>query len=551
MLPSRVHGPRAGATVIGFTHTDNLGNSPGVVAMPVRSTRPSIARTAGGVLAAVALVAAASTSALGAPPDRGGYLTDADPLLALQPGLPSGASVLPIISSGESVGGVQFQGIPDGIGIRTGGDKQKAEVYVAHEETTVPFFGTADFQDASVTKLTLSTAGGPGRGGVLDAEVALPAAAGFLRFCSAVMVGIAEGFDNDVFITGEETDDDGLEIPTGAPYGPDPYPGNGTRQGGYAVVLDTVTGEYTQVAGLGRLNHENTIALPGYDEIALVTTDDTFNRPSAQVYMYRAEDQEAVFGDEGDLWAFRVTGKNGSPVDPADPFNDANDYGDVQPGDDLTGEFIPVPSDIARGLTEELPQDALENWSNDNNVFQFVRAEDIAYDQNDPHVVYMADTGGGGVVPDATTGRLTRGPGAGISPNGAIFRFEFDDEDPTQVTSFSKMAQGDDPSAGAYVPFVSPDNVGTSRNSLMVQEDTDDAKVWQLRLRQGTWRSVAVVTDPDGESSGIVDASKWFGGGTWLLSVQGHGTYVEEEQVGDVLYKLESGQLILLTIPGS
>jgi hypothetical protein len=503
------------------------------------------------VVAAAALVAAASPTAGASPPDRGGYLTDEDPFITLASGLPRGASALPIISSGEMLGDFRFQGIPDGIGIRDGSAQHTVEVYVAHEETTVPFFGTADFQDASVSKLTLSTAGGPGRAAVLDAEVALPSDAGFLRFCSAVMVGPAEGFDTDVFITGEETDDDGLEIPPAAPYGPDPYPGDDTRQGGYAVVLDTETGEYTHVAGLGRLNHENTIALPGYDSIELLTTDDTFNRPSAQVYLYRADDQAAVFGDEGGLWAFRVTGKNGQPVAPADPFNEANDYGDVQPGDDLTGEFIPVPDEVADGTTQELPQDALENWSNENNVFQFVRAEDIAYDQNDPHVVYMADTGGGGVVPDPSTGRLTRGAGDGISPNGAVFRFEFDDEDPTRVTSFSKMAQGDDPDADAYVPFLSPDNIGTSKKSLMVQEDTDDAKVWQHRLRQGTWRSVATVNDPEGESSGIVDASPWFGGGTWLLDVQAHGTYVEEEQDGDVLRKLESGQLILLTLPGS
>jgi hypothetical protein len=302
---------------------------------------------------------------------------------------------------------------------------------------------------------------------------------------------------------------------------------------------------------MGRLNHENTIALPGYDRITTLTTDDTFNRPSAQVYMYLADDQDSLFADEGELWAFRATAKNGVPVDPADPFNGANDYGDVQPGDDLAGEFIPVPEEIAKGLTDVAPQQALEDWSNDNNVFQFVRAEDIAHDVKDPHVVYMADTGGGGVVPDPTTGRLTRGPGAGISPNGAVFRFELDDADPTKVTSFTKFAQGDDPTAGAYVPFVSPDNLDLSKKSLMVQEDTDDAKIWQYRLGQGTWRPVATVNDPDGESSGIVDVSAWFGGGTWLLDVQGHGVYVESEQIGDVLYKLESGQLMLLKIPGS
>ena len=51
--------------------------------------------------------------------------------------------------------------------------------------------------------------------------------------------------------------------------------------------------------------------------------------------MYVAEDQAGVFADEGDLWAFRVTAKNGVPVNPAHPFNGANDYGDVQPGDDF------------------------------------------------------------------------------------------------------------------------------------------------------------------------------------------------------------------------
>ncbi len=64
---------------------------------------------------------------------------------------------------------------------------------------------------------------------------------------------------------------------------------------------------------------------------------------------------------------------------------------------------------------------------------------------------------------------------------------------------------------------------------------------------------MATVNDPDGESSGIVDVSEWFGGGTWLLDVQGHGNLVEESFDPDtnVTSKLESGQLMLLKIPGS
>jgi hypothetical protein len=331
------------------------------------------------------------------------------------------------------------------------------------------------------------------------------------------------------------------------------FPGDGTRQAGYGVVLNTDSGDFTQVNGMGRLNHENTIALPGFDQITLLTTDDTFSRPSAQVYMYLADDQDALFADDGTLWAFRVTGKNGVAVDPTNAFNGANDYNDVQEGDDLTGEFIRVPDAIADGATSDFPQTALEDWSNDHNVFQFVRAEDIAYDKNNPRVVYMADTGGSGIQPNSATGRLHRASGPSVSPGGAIFRFEFSDSDEKVVDSFSKLAQGDDDTQGNFVPMVSPDNLDTSKKSLMVQEDNDDAKIWQYRLNQADWRVVATVNDADGESSGIVDATDFFGPGNWLLTIQAHGVRVNEvfdEDTG-VTTKREDGQLLLLKIPGS
>ncbi len=113
------------------------------------------------------------------------------------------------------------------------------------------------------------------------------------------------------------------------------------------------------------------------------------------------------------------------------------------------------------------------------------------------------------------------------------------------------IADGDAPGSSVYVPFVSPDNMDTSAHSLMVQEDADNAKIWRHDFGTGTWSVVATVNDPDGESSGIVDASAWFGDGAWLLDVQGHGTFIEQEQIGDVLYKRESGQLLLMKIPGS
>jgi hypothetical protein len=497
------------------------------------------------------------TVPVGANPEPSGFLTGKDAYITLDPGLPSGATVLPIISVGETVDGVLFEGLPDGIGLRPGPDKHTVEAFVSHEQTTIPFFGTRDFQDASVTSWVLSTKSGPGRmGSILAAGEPIGPEEGFRRFCSASMAGPNEGLSTYIYFANEEANDIGLTVPVGATYGADAFPGDGTRQAGLGVVLDTDSGDFTAVPGMGRLNHENTIVVPGgWDDITILTTDDTFNAPSAQLYMYLAGSEDDIFNDNGSLWAFRVTHANGAPVDAADPFNDANDYLDLDVGDDFAGEFIPVPDDIADGPDFDFPQDALEDWSNDNNVFQAIRLEDLAYDKNDPRVVYVADTGRTRVVPDPATGRMQRGPSGtvGQADNGRIFKFVFNEADPTVVDSVTVYADGDAEGTDAFVPFVNPDNIDTSKKSLMVQEDADNAKVWQHRFNEGWWRVVATVNDPDGESSGIVDASEWFGPGSWLLDVQSHGVNVDEDELLDPpnLVKREDGQLLLMTIPSS
>ena len=494
-------------------------------------------------------------SPVAAGPEPSGFLTSNDAYITLDPGLPSGAWVVPILSVGDEVDGETFEGLPDGLGLRPGPAAHTVEVYVAHEQTSVPFFGSRDFQDASVTSWVLSTKSGPGRlASVLGGDEPIGPEAGFLRFCSAFMAGPAEGFSTYTFFANEETNDAGLAVPSGATYGADAFPGDGTRQGGFAVTLNTDNGDFSQVDRLGRLNHENTIVVPGgWDDYAVLTTDDTFNAPSAQLYMMLSATEQGVRDGDGTLYAFRVTHANGEAVDPGDAFNDANDYLDLGVGDDFSGEFIAVPDAIADGTTGELPQDALENWSNDNNVFQFIRLEDLAYDKNNPRVVYVADTGRTRIVPDDATGRMQRGPGGtvGQADNGRIFQFVFNADDPSVVDSFTVLADGDAEGTSAYVPFVNPDNVDTSKNSLMVQEDNDGARIWQYRMNQGDWRIVATVNDFDGESSGIVDATEFFGPGNWLLTVQAHGTNVDEEIIDGIKFKREDGQLMLMKIPGS
>jgi hypothetical protein len=482
----------------------------------------------------------------------GGYLTPQSAYLTLDASVPSGSSLLPIINSGDQIGSFTLPGLPDGMGVKPG-RHGTVQVFLNHEESRVPFLNEADFHDSSVSKLVLSRY----TGAVKAASVALPDSAGFIRFCSATMVGPEQGFKHYTVVTNEESNDL-LDVPSGATYGPDPSV-TPQRQAGYAVLLDPASGEFRPVAGLGRMNHENSIVVPGgWGGVTMLTGDDTFSAPSSQLYMFRTWSERALWNDRGSLWAFQVTRTDSGKVDPWDPFNGANDYGDIELGDDWQGRFIRVPDDIARGTTGEAPQTALENWSNANNVFQFVRVEDLDYDRNNNRVVYFTDTSTTRLVPDPTTGRLMRlSSGTGLYDNGRVFRMELSAKNPKYVKSFSILLDGDSggPGLTGVAPITNPDNVAASRHSLMVQEDTTavSSRVWNYDFGSHAWSVVATVNDQNWESTGIVDVSKWFGPGAWLLAVQAHGSayWIDSEFIDPTTYKTEAGQVLLLKLPGS
>jgi hypothetical protein len=80
---------------------------------------------------------------------------------------------------------------------------------------------------------------------------------------------------------------------------------------------------------------------------------------------------------------------------------------------------------------------------------------------------------------------------------------EFNQDDPNRVDNFSVFADSDGLSA---VGFLNSDNLDTSSNSLMVQEDRNNARIWRYDYDTRVWKVVATVNDRRGESSGIVDA---------------------------------------------
>ena len=494
-----------------------------------RLTSLAIAGLLGTGLISPAFVAAASPQA--------GFITSADPMLTP---LVDDVDVKPLLTVGETIGDYRFEAIPDGIAL-VPRSKTIVDVYVNHETSKVPFpANLVDFDNAQLSHLVMKR----GSGRILSGDYAIPSEANYQRFCSNFYAGSEEGWDRGLVLTNEEATDFVNRTGTAWPAGP------GAEQAGVVVAYDPALNEYRTIYGLGRMNHENSVAIPGYDEAILVTGDDTFSAPASQLYMYRAADSDAVWNDQGHLWAFVS--------------DDAaiNDYGDLSSSTSVSGHFIEVPDAIADG-----DQTGLETWSNDHNLFQFIRIEDLAYDRNDHNVVYFADTGDPRAIPSASTGRLGRGAAGteGPYPNGRIFKVVLDSSDPTVVTSLSVLIDAD---AGGYRNvgvLHQPDNIETTANSLLITEDpgghnrfagATNARVWRYDFASGDLTPIAVVSaaTADWESTGIVDASAYFGNGAFLINVQAHTIFVETAPLPSnpsITQKREGGQLLLLRVEGA
>lgn len=536
----------------------------------------------------------------------------------------SGVEVTPLLTVGDVLpSGFRFEAIPDGISVRARG-QGRVDLFVNHETSKVPFpYNTAnptaansenDFDNAQVSHLILNQQSV----GVLNGSFAIDSSSGYQRFCSNYLATSKEGFEREILFTNEEAIDyvfrqeDSWPPPIGDP---------AEKQIGLVVALDVRTGQHFPIYGMGRHNHENSVAIPGYDDLVVLSGDDTFTsgpltvpaggplpagtRPAqSELYSYMASDTDSLLADEGALWAFVSD-------DPS-----FNDYYDFVPGSaqSVSGHFIQVPKNIARGLDtdgSELkaadvgfplppndgswqrdnrttvptgldgPQWVLEYWSQLNNVFQFVRVEDIAYDKRPgmENVVYVVDSGRG------TAGN----PQPGRSTNGRVWKMVLDPNDPAEVSSLSIFVEGDDNPVKTLNEVHQPDNIESTQNGILLTEDPGSsqqfpvgsadpsattARLWYVPFT-GTPQVVVKVdqsadggpTDVDGrpagnlgawESSGIVDASAAFGPGAYLINIQAATLWVEkapgEDNNGDgqpdFTYKRAGGQLLLLKVPG-
>ncbi len=541
-------------------------------------TKAFVAALGATVLAALAAMPA------GAHPDRGFHTSEAAMLTGVD-----GTTVTPLISVGDTLaGGYMFEAIPDGISIAKVNGRGTADILVNHELSLVPFPATRqDPSNSVVSKLRLHQRGG----GVLSGEFVIPASAGYQRFCSNFIVGEKQGFERRLLFTNEEARDivlrqeDAWHQPGVLLSEP------GAEQAGVVVAYDVKSGEYRSIYGMGRHNHENAVGVPGYGYPVVLSGDDTFDAPASQLYLYKASSGKKVWQDKGTLYAFVSD-------DPA-----INDYGDLSTASpSVTGHFIEVPREIATGkdaddghevtsadfgyptpaqavpatpAMPDGPQWVLEHWSNLNNVFQFIRIEDIAYDRKHGKTVYFADTGEPRAIPHPTTTRLFRGPSGtqGAFMNGRLYKLQLNSRNPLGTATLSILPGANFDDLGyqnADSPH-QPDNVETTKNAIYFQEDpgghnaqpsfagATNARIWRYDLESHALTVVAEVDQSMSpitnkgawESSGIVDASAIFGRGAFLVDVQAHGWDMDAGTGNDppAVPKRERGQLLLIRVP--
>jgi hypothetical protein len=225
--------------------------------------------------AALAMATAISgTSAMAA---NGGFKTSRPSMLTP---VKAGVTVEPLLTVGDVFGdsGFRFEAIPDGISLRVRGNG-RVDLYVNHETSKVPFpFATAqpsasngesDFDNSQVSHLILNK----NSAGVLDGSFAIPSSDGFQRFCSNYLATAKEGFGRDILFTNEESPDYALRQEDSWP---PPLSNDGAEENGVVVALDVKSGQYRVIYGMGRHNHENDVAIPGFDDLVVLSGDDTF-----------------------------------------------------------------------------------------------------------------------------------------------------------------------------------------------------------------------------------------------------------------------------------
>jgi hypothetical protein len=493
------------------------------------------------VVAAVVAGMAASTLAVGS------VAAEVAPVKPYTVPIGGEYEIRPLLSVGDTVpetgaSGQQYRmvGIPDGLGV--GLERQAATLHMNHEltqaTTSEPEVGRPANRGALVSKYSLDRSRAVSGERAYDtvfqentsvgpAPTTANATPAFSRFCSGNFAGREHGFDRGIYFTGEE------EATAAATF---------DGKGGQAVAI--FDNEVHALPKLGHFAKENSLPQPRRDQkTVIMTLEDGPSGPDSQLYMYVGAKQPAGGAmsrnglDNGKLYAFVS----------ADPSK--NSEATFTTGN-LTGHWVELPG--ADALTDA----QLEAASDAVGAMGFVRIEDGAFSKRNHDDFFFVTTGGNQPAGNEL---------------GRLYHLRLG-ADPTAPATLEVVYNADTVIASGGDTAISPDNIDTSRDQLMINEDgtTQSRAVMAQKGRDGSiWRFALVGSgggqtadgasatrvaelDPPGrdgvavgpgvwETSGIISLGGVFGSGFWLFDVQAHAPTTAPAP-GTV----EDGQLLLM-----
>ena len=310
----------------------------------------------------------------------------------------------------------------------------------------------------------------------------------FTRFCSADLAPISafynkdssKGYNGRLFLNGEESGAEG------------------------AAWAHEMSGSSWELPFLGKFSWENALANWGTHDRTVVMGQDDGGGDRGQVYMYVGDKQTT--GDAvtraglsgGNLYGISVTG---FPFEP----------------NAAAGITAPTPFTLynftkANGMTGA----ALEAESNANNVTQFQRPEDGAWDPNNPNIYYFVTTDqfpGTSRLWKLTFKDVEKNPEAGgtieMLVNGSEGQQMFDnmaiDKSSTRIILLEDI--GDQQARGKVWKYV----IGTKVLTDVAEHDTKYFQPGQT----------SYIT-MDEETSGVIDMTDILGAGWFLLDDQVH-----------------------------